>query len=339
MILWNFLYRKLVVVEAIGFSPELEPDYLKDRSTNAWLEKVQNLLDTIDFESDNMWAYMIDRPSGRCIIQRPTERYRIPCDFLWAPRIDLSEIEITGLWFCAEGHGRGYWKGKEVDIQLASDNLSLRVIERETRGLKAVWGMNISYEVVAHLFIGDLLCGILTESSSSSRPVRVTDRTIVFTALAKLERSFMLHGYLLDPWHIAIDGNGQFRLLDLHALRYHAPHQQKLLEKDAQTEHWGNIRKLFDWIAMCPPDSQVPPQFKKVASTVLARTPSPLRLLAIPVRFEVGLRVHLAEDENVNRQLAYDVSSSHKRKEGCITAEVPSRNKQRYIRRMSGIAR
>ncbi|KAJ7827887.1 hypothetical protein B0H14DRAFT_3144415 [Mycena olivaceomarginata] len=295
MMLWNPFYRKFIAVEAIGFSPILEPDYLEHRSTNAWLEKVQNLLDTIDFESDNMWAYMIDRPSGRRIIQRPMERYRIPCDFLWAPRVDLSEIEITGLWFCAEGHGRGYWKGKEVDIQLASDDLSLRVIERETRGLKAVRGMNISYEVVAHIFVGDLLCGILTESSSSSRPVRVTDRAIVFAALAKLERSFMLHGYLVDPWRMAIDGNGQFRLLSLHALRYYAPHQQKLLEKDAQTDHWGNIRTLFDWIAMYPP------QFKKVASTVLARTPSPLRLLAIPIRFDVGLRDHFAQDENVNR--------------------------------------
>jgi hypothetical protein len=111
----------------------------------------------------------------------------------------------------------------------------------------------------------------------------------------------MLHGYLVDPWRMAIDGNGQFRLLSLHALRYYAPHQQKLLEKDAQTEHWGNIRTLFDWIATSPPDSHVPPQFKKVASTVLARTPSPLRLLAIPIRFDVGLRDHFAQDENVNR--------------------------------------
>jgi hypothetical protein len=40
MMLWNPFYRKFIAVEAIGFSPELEPDYLKDRSTNAWLEKV-----------------------------------------------------------------------------------------------------------------------------------------------------------------------------------------------------------------------------------------------------------------------------------------------------------
>ncbi|KAJ7800811.1 hypothetical protein B0H14DRAFT_3155806, partial [Mycena olivaceomarginata] len=73
----------------------------------------------------------------------------------------------------------------------------------------------------------------------------------------------MLHGYLLDPWRMAIDGNGQFRLLSLHALRYYAPHEQKLLEKDAQTEHWGNIRTLFDWIAMSPPDSQVPPPIQE----------------------------------------------------------------------------
>ncbi|KAF7365910.1 hypothetical protein MVEN_00466000 [Mycena venus] len=42
--------------------------------------------------------------------------------------------------------------------------------------------------------------------------------------------------------------------------------------------------------------------FMKPASIVLAKTPSPDRLLMIPVRFEGGLRAYLTQNEDDNRR-------------------------------------
>jgi hypothetical protein len=59
-----------------------------------------------------------------------------------------------------------------IRIQMCPSDLALRLIERETRGYKAVLGMDLTYELVAHIFIGDRLFGILTEPSHLARPFR-----------------------------------------------------------------------------------------------------------------------------------------------------------------------
>jgi hypothetical protein len=131
---------------------------------------------------------MLEQPSGPRIIQRPREHYRIPCDFLWAPRIDISEIDIQSFYCSHQGMGRGIWRGRQVDIHIGCDGAfnyhsiihdlkgetdgGLRLVERETRGLKAVRGLDLTYEIVAHVFRGDLLIGVLTESTHLSRPIR-----------------------------------------------------------------------------------------------------------------------------------------------------------------------
>ncbi|KAJ6463543.1 hypothetical protein C8R45DRAFT_522787 [Mycena sanguinolenta] len=310
MLLWNYWYRKILVVEAVGVWQDTERNPLDQTSTYVCLENIQNLLDTVDFERGAMWAYLIDRPAGMRIIQRSGQHYCSPCDFLWAPRVDLSEIEITSLRFLGHGWGRGIWRGKKVDIQLACDDVSLKLIEQETRGAKAVLGMDLTYALVAHIFVGDLLFGLLTEPSHLSRPVRLTDRAVVFAALAKLERANMLHGFLIDTERMMIDENGQVRLLELHALRYYSPHQRKQLEEDAQELHWDRLREIFDVLALShvgvPLKFMVPSKFMRAASTILMKTPSPERLLSIILTFEANLEANLeaytAEKEESSRR-------------------------------------
>ncbi|KAF7369812.1 hypothetical protein MVEN_00313900 [Mycena venus] len=306
LMLWNYLHRKLIVIEAIGLQDGKDPAYGEQKLIHLWVGKIQSLLDTIDFEHGDSWAYIIDRPSGPRIIQRSREHYRIPCDFLWAPRVDLSEIEITSLMYWGRGFGRGLWRGKEVDIQIACNDGALTLIERETRGIKALQGMDLTYELIAHIFHGDLLFGIMTESSRLARPVQVTDRAIVFAAMAKLERAFMLHAFpeydgSASDQHIVIDEHGRVRLLDLFALEYYTPHQRKKLEEDAEEYHWKRLRVLFEDVLPYSP-SEGPMGFMKPASIVLAKTPSPDRLLVIPVRFEGGLRAYLTQNEDDNRR-------------------------------------
>ncbi|KAJ7630092.1 hypothetical protein DFH06DRAFT_706258 [Mycena polygramma] len=292
-ILWNYKYHKLIVVNAIGLdNPQDEPDH---RLTYLWLEKIQLLLNTIDFEHSDMSAYLLDRPTGPRLIQRARDHYRIPCDFLWAPRVDMRELEPTSLLALNHGYGQAIWRGQEVDFQIACDDLALRAMERETRALKALRGMDLTYELVAHIFMGDILYGVMNEPSRSARPLRQTDRATVFAAFAKLERAFMLHTGIIDDQRILMD-KGRVRLLDIHDIRFYAPHQRKQLEQDAQRFHWESLNRLFKYMG---PTCGFPAQFWKPETTILARTPTPERLLVIR---GIDLRSPLlVEDEKTNR--------------------------------------
>ncbi|KAJ7852982.1 hypothetical protein B0H13DRAFT_2083487 [Mycena leptocephala] len=296
LMLWNYFYRKLIIVQAIGLA--IDPESVDP--TNEWLEKIQGLLGTVDFEHSDIWAYLIDRPSGPRIIQRPRELYRIPCDFLWAPRVDVTEIEITILSFMTHGIGQGVWRGKEFDIVIGCDDLALRLIERETRGYKAVLGMDLTYELVAHIFIGDRLFGILTEPSHLARPFRGSDRAVVFAAFAKLERASILHSGLIYGERFMIDHTGKVRLFDLYDIRCYAPHERRNLEEDAQKYHWDRLQTIFDDIGST--SVSYPLRYRKPTSTILAPTPSPERFFLIAVEFGLDLHFPLAKDETTNRR-------------------------------------
>ncbi|KAF8192799.1 hypothetical protein K438DRAFT_1935042 [Mycena galopus ATCC 62051] len=326
LIFWNYYFRKLVVIEAMGLREENEPDYGTHKSTFAYLEHIQSLIDTIDFEHGEIWAYMIDLASGRRIIQKPVQRYCSPCDFLWAPRVELSEIEITSLWYMSHGYGRGVWRGKEVDIQIACNDTTLKLIERETRAARALRGMDLAYEIVAHIFVGDLLFGFLTESAHLARPVRVTDRAAVYAAFAKLERGFMLHNFLIDLHRMVMDASGRVRILNLHHIRYYSPDQQRQFEEDAQFFHWDRLRKIFDMLAECQPVA--PAQFFQPAATILAKTPSPERLLIITIRFDPSLQAYLTPNEIANRRRKSSSKTTRKNSKGFNLGISPPGPKQ-----------
>jgi hypothetical protein len=120
------------------------------------------------------------------------------------------------------------------------------------------------------------------------------DRPIV-AALAKLARAS-----LVDPERIVIDQNGRVRLLNVSTLDYCSPHQRKQLEADAEQKHWRWIRAIFDWIPYFP-ITEGPYWIMKAASTILAPTPSPGRLLTIHVGLKPGLRAHIVEDQTTSR--------------------------------------
>ncbi|KAJ7730260.1 hypothetical protein DFH07DRAFT_849209 [Mycena maculata] len=308
-ILWNFAYRKLIVVEVVGLRladfDHNDQEYNKS-ITRTYLGKIQEHLETVDFESDDVWAYLIPPASGRPsrIIQRPRQHYRIPCDFLWAPRVDISEIDTYNFW-CGSGQGlgRGVWQGKKVDFHIGCDDGGLQLVERETRGAKAVRGMDISYDVIAHVFRGDLLIGIMTEPCQASRPIRWSDRAAVFAAFARLERAFMLHGFLIDELRILIDEKGRVRILDLYNLEYYARHKRQKLEEDAQELHWDRLNLLFEGLALPLNRTAVSPlRLWYPASTILARTPAPERRLLVHIIIDLPVyTVQPAKDEKKSR--------------------------------------
>ncbi|KAJ7153445.1 hypothetical protein C8R43DRAFT_1001953 [Mycena crocata] len=285
-ILWNEWYRKIVIVQTVGFFHNENGDWEADR--DHWLGKIQTVLHTIDFEHEAVWAYMIDRPSGSRIIQRSRELYHISRDSLWAPRADVSELDISHMWCPTYGLGRGFWRGKEVDITIGFEDFGLRYIENEMRGLRVLRGMDVHYDIVAHLFNGDRLVGILTECSRSARTIRRSDRALVFAAFARLERAFIIYRSVLIDHQMLVDENGRLRLpTTLHAVQYN-PDDRETFDNDAQHYHWGPLKQLFeDLDRIAPYPLTYPMRFMKPATTLLATTPSPERLLLIPSLFSV----------------------------------------------------
>ncbi|KAJ7601970.1 hypothetical protein FB45DRAFT_1016069 [Roridomyces roridus] len=174
-VFWSWAYRRLLVVQAVGqYSTDFadkEYESFRDRC----LEDIQSCIDAVDFEHEDGWAYLVTTASGPRIIHRRTTLYRIPCDFLWAPRVDISEVDLQRI---DGGHGLAVWRGKDVDVHFGFNDVELYILESEMRGRKAVRGMDISYNLVAHVFRGEKLIGMMKESSRASRPVRATSAEV-----------------------------------------------------------------------------------------------------------------------------------------------------------------
>ncbi|KAJ7614980.1 hypothetical protein FB45DRAFT_1064591 [Roridomyces roridus] len=204
-------------------------------------------MDTLDFNHEDGWAYLVSTPSGPRIIHKPRKLYHIPCDFLWAHRVDISEIDVQNME-C--GNANGIWRGQDVDIHIGFNDLELYWVHRETMALKALRGMDVAYALIAHVFRGEKLIGTMTESSQLSRPVRATDHTAVVAAFALLERAFMVHRNV-NARIIAVDEKGRVRLMYLAGLRHYGHHEREKLERDAQKYHWKAIEQLFNTFKQC----------------------------------------------------------------------------------------
>ncbi|KAJ7092484.1 hypothetical protein B0H15DRAFT_834093 [Mycena belliarum] len=301
-ILWNYMRNKVVTVQVVGYAANQIGDEVDQERTarecNHYVGLIHSLIETIDFDLDESCAYMIQKPSGPRIIQRRKPYYRIPCDFLWAPRVDISEIEVQSIWSVGHGRGRGVWRGKQVDISMACDEGGLIVVEGETRNLKAMQGMDLTYNIVAHVFRGDALIGLLTESSRRAQPFKFSDRAAVFAAFAKLERAFMIY-YGLDSYRIYID-QGRVKLVTIANITYYAPHERENFEALAQEWHWDILRDIFSPPG-CAPGPITIWYPDPTPHGVLARTPPPERILFITLDFSdlgrISVEGEILDDE------------------------------------------
>ncbi|KAJ6625944.1 hypothetical protein B0H10DRAFT_1999576 [Mycena sp. CBHHK59/15] len=295
-VLWNYMHDKLIVVQTLGVD-------IGESSVGVglWVEKIQTLIGTIDWERKEDWAYLITPPSGPRIIQRQIEHYRTPCDFLWAPRVDESEIRIQKVQDVF-GRRRGVWQGKEVVIEMPCDDFGLQGMERETRGHKMTRGLDLTYELLAHIFRGDLLVGLLTEPPSKRvRPIRPTDRALVFAAFAKLERARIVHNRL-DAQGILIEEGTKVRILNLLNVKLYGEHETKALEEDAKESHWDRLSKIFDELG--GEEAAYGLLFFPPSPIFLPTIPSPEKLFAI-LDFSLYLPLylqHLKKDEDQKRR-------------------------------------
>ena len=80
------------------------------------LEKIQTLLNTIDFRRCN-WAYLVTRNGNYGLVYKRKVIYRISCP-TWALFVDEEDITITK-WITCEDR-QGLWNGQEGEVPCLS---------------------------------------------------------------------------------------------------------------------------------------------------------------------------------------------------------------------------
>ncbi|TFK36585.1 hypothetical protein BDQ12DRAFT_609610, partial [Crucibulum laeve] len=129
---------------------------------------------------------------------------------LWAASIDESEIEITTWITCEERQGR--WNNQDVDLYIAWNNetSSYKWANGQMRGYRFLQGLDLCYEILGHVIFKGRIIGIMTEPSNG-RLVEKQDRTLVYTAISRLEERRLYDSP--RPENIMISRDGKIRLL------------------------------------------------------------------------------------------------------------------------------
>ncbi|KJA21059.1 hypothetical protein HYPSUDRAFT_166185 [Hypholoma sublateritium FD-334 SS-4] len=215
-----------------------------------YLEEIQALLPQIDFGRTKT-GYLIrshNLPREFKILQRPEDitppEYHFRC-FPWATYIQEDEIEITvwgGLF-----DRRGFWKRLngsrlDVDIVYAWNAMDFKKLDAAMFGYRAVEGLDLTFEVYGHLLDRNgRIIGLVTEAAWG-RMVKSSDRSLVWGAIAKLQKRGLIYkGCLTNRFVIA---NNKVRLVELNQIAWYYGDQEKL-SRESETYHWSPLRQLF----------------------------------------------------------------------------------------------
>lgn len=228
-------------LEGLGTN-DIETDWdleVRTRHTYGhYLEIVQNLLPSIEFGATN-WGYLLpDKTGGFRIVQRQKIFKKISCP-LWAPLIRETEIEYTvwGMGF----ERRGLWRGMEVDVFYAWNDMEFWRLNRGMYGYRAVQDLDVTFEVLGHLISEDgTVIGLVSEAAWG-RMIKPSDATLIYKTIGELQhRGVIYRGCLTNRFMIA---DGKVRLVELNCITPYED-RQKLLE-DAEVWHWKELGQLF----------------------------------------------------------------------------------------------
>jgi len=247
---------------------------LRTRHTYGYyLEIVKNLLPSIEFGATN-WGYLLpDRNGGFRILQRQKIFKTISCP-LWAPFILETDIEYT-VWGVGNER-RGIWRGKEVDIFYAWNDVQFWCLNRGMYGYRAVQDLDVTFEVLGHLISMDgTVIGLVSEAAWG-RMVKPSDAALIYKTIAEVQnRGIIYRGCLTNRFMIA---DGKVRLIELNCITPYED-KQKLLE-DADKWHWNELGQLFHELRTIGPHGHYRWPFLRFFSThkdldFLAPTPRP----------------------------------------------------------------
>ncbi|KAJ7054713.1 hypothetical protein C8F01DRAFT_1162671 [Mycena amicta] len=233
-ILWDVTSRKIIVVEAPWLGVAVSLWFERDRIRAEYIEKLSVCVRSLDLTLDTR-VYLVEAPSGPRTIQKPIRR-NFKYDSLLAPRVDLRDLDIQSVLFDGNVFGSATWRGQEFTCNIAYDEESFGIMEMYMMGYRLVQDLDIAFQIVAHIFEGDLLIGYLTESVKGSR---ASDRAVVYAAIARIERAFIVHRGVDDPSGLLIDARGKVRLRHCNMFYGYDENTRAEFEKACKKYHWG----------------------------------------------------------------------------------------------------
>lgn len=206
----------------------------------AGLRTIHSLLNTVEFGKGN-WGYLVSGKDGVQHIVQRQKRLRKVVFNTWAPVINEREIEYTR--FNSDGSERGgYWRGRPVDVFIGYDDFTLRVAEILMRGYWLTRGLDITYELVAHIVDDDgNLIGMASEADLGRLP-QYRDKALLYEAFARLQQ----HGivYLSGLWFFVTIFRGKVRLTNVAAFRARGDPNLRF-EEEVMNCHWKALEWMF----------------------------------------------------------------------------------------------
>ncbi|KAJ7048467.1 hypothetical protein C8F01DRAFT_1190518 [Mycena amicta] len=239
-ILWDVTSRKIIVVEAPWLCAAVSPGSERDSIRAEYIEKLSVCVKSLDLTLDTR-VYLVEAPSGPRTIQKPLRR-NFKYDSLLAPRVDLRDLDIQSVLFDGAVFGSAIWRGQEFTCNIAYDEKSFGIMKMYMIGYRLVQDLDIAFQIVAHIFEGDLLIGYLTESVKGSR---ASDRAVVYAAIARIERAFIVHRGIDDPIGLLIDPRGKVRLRHSHMFYRYDENTRAKFEKACKKYHWDVLPAFF----------------------------------------------------------------------------------------------
>ncbi|KAF9003673.1 hypothetical protein BDQ17DRAFT_1242041, partial [Cyathus striatus] len=164
---------------------------------------------------------------------------------LWAPLISEHEVRLKMFVYEAE-YRVGEWKGKEVDVFRAWDSNAVKGLNRMMENYRTLEGMDLTFQVHGHL-IDDTgaVVGLVTESAIG-REIMASDRYMVYSVVAELQkRGYLFMAILPNAMIVTPEGKLRIIFMSNEVVQYYPPEKREELDELAKKYHWEFLSKLF----------------------------------------------------------------------------------------------
>ncbi|GLB44525.1 hypothetical protein LshimejAT787_1701520 [Lyophyllum shimeji] len=204
------------------------------------LEQLRTVVHTIEFGKTN-WGYLVHHPRrGYEILQKQRRMPKLTCH-TWARLIPFNEVHFTRFWPGLD-IWNGYWKEREVDVFMAYNDRTMRILDQEMRGYLALQGLDLTYEVLGHVVNNDGTIVGLAYEAHVGRLLQFRDRALVYDALSKVQQRGLVFCGAQEFTNIHIM-NGKVRLTNLASI-WHFP-DEKLRKEHGDERHWKPLESWF----------------------------------------------------------------------------------------------
>jgi hypothetical protein len=242
------------------------------------MEIIQTLLSSIKFGFTN-WAYLVRQSENNYrLVFQPRFVRRISCR-IYAPLVLESELEITQ-WITF--HRRNaIWKNREVDVCMATNDSRAQFIESETNGREILLDLDLTFDVLGHIIRDGDVVGIMLEAGYG-RPLRQSDRAIMYEAVAKLQ-SRNIYFPSISKSNIIIH-HGKVRFMNVGGTARIRNDGQGPTAEFAQTQHWKLLDALFDTLETC---DFICPEYRRMDQHFIIIPPLPTPDRPFPSVFDI----------------------------------------------------